>query len=244
MGDETYGQPGAHRNSTSDKPFIPNAPVMKDKILAVSSNCSGPKETYTLLLNAKEDVPAGLEAVLKPRNTEQEGKNQFVHEFDASLKDLAVKCMFNEIRTVVEESITDYPNDPLILLIFRTNTSDSAEQKATECSENWPQSFTDCYYILLAPAIRRSGCWVLEPFQMFSLIPGVTTNASKCFNNVIKSWRNWPEMPLDIAVLAFYNLFDYYIVEYDRAKYALEDFTLKPHITLRPSSEMPKQENM
>uniref|UniRef100_A0A915J0R7 Uncharacterized protein n=1 Tax=Romanomermis culicivorax TaxID=13658 RepID=A0A915J0R7_ROMCU len=46
----------------------------------------------------------------------REGKNQFVHKFDASLKDLAVKCMFNEIRTVVEKSITDYPNNPLILL--------------------------------------------------------------------------------------------------------------------------------
>uniref|UniRef100_A0A915JIL5 Uncharacterized protein n=1 Tax=Romanomermis culicivorax TaxID=13658 RepID=A0A915JIL5_ROMCU len=31
---------------------------------------------------------------------------------------------------------------------------------------------------------------------------------------------------------------------YDRAKYALGDFTLKGHIPLRPSSEMPKRENM
>uniref|UniRef100_A0A915HQ60 Uncharacterized protein n=1 Tax=Romanomermis culicivorax TaxID=13658 RepID=A0A915HQ60_ROMCU len=66
IGDETYGQPRTDGNSTSNKPFIWNGPIMKDKILAISSNCSGPKETYTLLLNAKEDVPAGLEAVLKP----------------------------------------------------------------------------------------------------------------------------------------------------------------------------------
>uniref|UniRef100_A0A915IZZ3 Uncharacterized protein n=1 Tax=Romanomermis culicivorax TaxID=13658 RepID=A0A915IZZ3_ROMCU len=152
------------------------------------------------------------------------------------------KCHISQVLSLPKDLQNIIIDD--IYRIFRTNTSDSAEQKAMERSENWPQSFTDYYYTSLAPAIRQSGCWVLEPLQMFSLISGVTTNASKCFNNVIKSWRNWREMPLDIAVLAFYNLFDYYIVKYDRAKYALDDFTLKPHITLRPSSEMPKRDNM
>uniref|UniRef100_A0A915KK24 SWIM-type domain-containing protein n=1 Tax=Romanomermis culicivorax TaxID=13658 RepID=A0A915KK24_ROMCU len=261
----------------------------------------------------------------------RKGKNQFVHKFDASLKDLAVKCMFNKIHTVVEESVTDYPNDPLILLydtmfqlgdfyasalimrhrciidepiipvaillherkfvwthltfmkwvfeqlptavttgttqvvfitdrefdfqsltpnlnhvycwrhlienlkrqinqvlslpkdlqniiidniysILKMHTSDLAEQKATEYSENWPQSFTDYYYTSLAPAIRGSRRLVLEPLQMFSLMSGVTTNASESFNNVIKSWTNRREMPLDIAIVTFYNLFDYYII--------------------------------
>uniref|UniRef100_A0A915L1D6 Uncharacterized protein n=1 Tax=Romanomermis culicivorax TaxID=13658 RepID=A0A915L1D6_ROMCU len=46
--------------------------------------------------------------------------NQFVHELDASLKDLAVKCMFNDINTVVEESIMEDPSKPLILLYDTT----------------------------------------------------------------------------------------------------------------------------
>uniref|UniRef100_A0A915JJ82 Uncharacterized protein n=1 Tax=Romanomermis culicivorax TaxID=13658 RepID=A0A915JJ82_ROMCU len=33
------------------------------------------------------------------------GSNKFVNKFDASLKDLAVKCMFDEITSVIEESI-------------------------------------------------------------------------------------------------------------------------------------------
>uniref|UniRef100_A0A915K068 Uncharacterized protein n=1 Tax=Romanomermis culicivorax TaxID=13658 RepID=A0A915K068_ROMCU len=47
-------------------------------------------------------------------------------------------------------------------------------------------------------------------------------------------------MPLDIAALAFYNLNEYYLIEYDYAKYGLGDFTPKPHIPLHPASEMPK----
>uniref|UniRef100_A0A915K961 Uncharacterized protein n=1 Tax=Romanomermis culicivorax TaxID=13658 RepID=A0A915K961_ROMCU len=46
--------------------------------------------------------------------------NQFIHELDASLKDLAIKCMFEEIHTVVKGSITEYPNEPLILLYDTT----------------------------------------------------------------------------------------------------------------------------
>uniref|UniRef100_A0A915KTD3 SWIM-type domain-containing protein n=1 Tax=Romanomermis culicivorax TaxID=13658 RepID=A0A915KTD3_ROMCU len=51
-------------------------------------------------------------------------------------------------------------------------------------------------------------------------------------------------MPLEIAILALYNLYEYYFIEYDRSKYGLGDFTLKPCIPLHPASEMPKRENM
>uniref|UniRef100_A0A915KGT0 Uncharacterized protein n=1 Tax=Romanomermis culicivorax TaxID=13658 RepID=A0A915KGT0_ROMCU len=51
-------------------------------------------------------------------------------------------------------------------------------------------------------------------------------------------------MPLDIATLPFYNLYEYYLIEYDTAKYGLGNFTLKPRIPLHPALEMPKQENM
>uniref|UniRef100_A0A915KBQ3 Vitellogenin n=1 Tax=Romanomermis culicivorax TaxID=13658 RepID=A0A915KBQ3_ROMCU len=40
-------------------------------IVKNQGNCTGWKETYTSLLNTKEDVPAKLEAVLKPCNTKQ-----------------------------------------------------------------------------------------------------------------------------------------------------------------------------
>uniref|UniRef100_A0A915I6M2 Uncharacterized protein n=1 Tax=Romanomermis culicivorax TaxID=13658 RepID=A0A915I6M2_ROMCU len=36
---------------------------------------------------------------------------------------------------------------------------------------------------------------------------GITTNASESFNRVLKSWTLWREMPIDVAVLAFYSLF-------------------------------------
>uniref|UniRef100_A0A915JVA0 Uncharacterized protein n=1 Tax=Romanomermis culicivorax TaxID=13658 RepID=A0A915JVA0_ROMCU len=68
-----------------------------------------------------------LKNIFFVRNIKSQKTDQSGHQMDnsscfltilyrASLKDLAVKCMFNQIDTVVEESITDYPNEPLILL--------------------------------------------------------------------------------------------------------------------------------
>uniref|UniRef100_A0A915JWR8 Uncharacterized protein n=1 Tax=Romanomermis culicivorax TaxID=13658 RepID=A0A915JWR8_ROMCU len=33
------------------------------------------------------------------------------------------------------------------------------------------------------------------------------TNASEGFNKVLKTWTSWREMPIDVAVLAFYTHF-------------------------------------
>uniref|UniRef100_A0A915I2S4 Uncharacterized protein n=1 Tax=Romanomermis culicivorax TaxID=13658 RepID=A0A915I2S4_ROMCU len=52
-------------------PFVRNALIMPDKILAVLSNPAEQEEMYTSLLNAKQDVPAGFEAILKQQNTKQ-----------------------------------------------------------------------------------------------------------------------------------------------------------------------------
>uniref|UniRef100_A0A915KE48 Uncharacterized protein n=1 Tax=Romanomermis culicivorax TaxID=13658 RepID=A0A915KE48_ROMCU len=51
-------------------------------------------------------------------------------------------------------------------------------------------------------------------------------------------------MPLDIAVLTFFNLYKYYIIKYNQAKYGLGDFTLKLGIPLCPASEKLKRDNM
>uniref|UniRef100_A0A915J8A3 Fatty acyl-CoA reductase n=1 Tax=Romanomermis culicivorax TaxID=13658 RepID=A0A915J8A3_ROMCU len=92
----------------------------------------------------------------------------------------------------------------------------------------------------IVPVDVVSNVLIVTAWHRANETTGITTNASESFKNVIKSWTNWREMPLDIAALSFYNLYEYYLIEYDRSKYGLGDFTLKPHIPLHPASEMPK----
>uniref|UniRef100_A0A915JAH5 Uncharacterized protein n=1 Tax=Romanomermis culicivorax TaxID=13658 RepID=A0A915JAH5_ROMCU len=68
------------------------------------------------------------------------------------------------------------------------------------------------------------------------------TNTSESFNKVLKTWTSWREMPIEVAVLAFYTLFHYYNIDYDHAKYGIGDFKLNTHIPLRPANEMLKRE--
>lgn len=56
--------------------------------------------------------------------------------------------------------------------IMKSESQRIAEQKAENYSNEWPVDFKDYYFASIAPAIRRSGRWVLEPIGMYSPISG------------------------------------------------------------------------
>ena len=82
--------------------------------------------------------------------------------------------------------------------------------------------------------------WILAPLKLYTVHSGITNNASESMNNVIKRLIDWKEVPVDVAVLSFFDLQNYYWNECLRRLCSTGNYRLKSQFIScrRPSSEI------
>ena len=54
---------------------------------------------------------------------------------------------------------------------------------------------------------------MLEKYEVYNPLSGITTNQAEGFNCVLKRLQNWKETPVEAAVMAFYHLQAFYVNE-------------------------------
>ena len=68
--------------------------------------------------------------------------------------------------------------------------------------------------------------FILEPLSLYDPFSGVTNNASESMNTVMKSPLAWQERQVDVMVLTFYQLQNYFLAEIRRGLAGIGSYTL------------------
>ena len=87
----------------------------------------------------------------------------------------------------------------------------------------WSSPFSAYYTDVIHPKIKHIGRWHLSRFGMDS----ITTNQSESFNAVIKHLQQWQEAPIDAMALSLFRLTQFYLVEVQRGRRGLGDYSLR-----------------
>ena len=91
--------------------------------------------------------------------------------------------------------------------------------------------------------MHNMGSWVLAPFGVALL----TTNQAESFNATMKRFQNWKKLPLDMMVVSFLRLDEFFAARIARGHYGLDDYKLRKHLQKYYPSEgavIPKQVTM
>jgi len=87
----------------------------------------------------------------------------------------------------------------------------------------WSSPFSAYYTDVIHPKIKHIGRWHLSRFGMDS----ITTNQSESFNAVIKHLQQWQEAPIDAMALSLFRLTQFYLVEVQRGRRGLGNYSLR-----------------
>lgn len=107
--------------------------------------------------------------------------------------------------------------------LIKQNTEENYSALKESLSEDWDNEFKKYFETCLNNAIlNHSGRWIIYPTGLYCPLSGITTNAAESFNNVLKMWNNWKEMPIDALVLSLQYLTNFYEREITRGFMAWE----------------------
>jgi len=101
------------------------------------------------------------------------------------------------------------------------------ETKSILCDTWNPDFLTYFEKQIQSAVINHAGRWVIDRYGIYSPTEGITSNAAESFNNILKTWQDWREMPLDCLVLQLHYLCKFYAREVDRGLHGQGDFLLK-----------------
>ena len=82
--------------------------------------------------------------------------------------------------------------------------------------------------------IQSLARWAIEPVTKFDPYSGVIQNQSESLNKLMKSIQKWKECLIDVIVLSFLRLQQYYLKEISRGRAGIWNYTLKTeHVSAR-----------
>ena len=118
-----------------------------------------------------------------------------------------------------------YIND--VVKIMQTDSIEDMDLRFTALSSKWSQSMVSYFDENLRSSIENHAAkFILEPLGLYDPFSGVTNNASESINTVIKSLTAWNERPVDVIVLTFYQLQNYFLAEIRRGLAGIGSYTL------------------
>ena len=101
--------------------------------------------------------------------------------------------------------------------MFHSASKDEYKKRLVYYSKTWDPLFEQYYRKEIHPIVsHKVGRWLLESYQLYNSYCGITNNQAKSFNRVIKDFQQWKEAPLDLFVLALYQLQAFYYNEIQR----------------------------
>ena len=80
----------------------------------------------------------------------------------------------------------------------------------------------------ISPNLTKVCKWAIEKTTKFDPYSGITQNQSESINKLLKSLNKWKEAPVDVVVLSFLRLHQYYIKEISRGRVGLGNYNLRP----------------
>ena len=110
---------------------------------------------------------------------------------------------------------------------MQTDSIEDMDLRFTALSSKWSQSMVSYFDENLRSSIENHAAkFILELLGLYDPFSGVTNNASESINTVIKSLTAWNERPVDVIVLTFYQLQNYFLAEIRRGLAGIGSYTL------------------
>lgn len=152
----------------------------------------------------------------------------------------------NVDRWLVQHGVDAKKRNAYISDMYRLLKQDSLENFMALKNEKimeWSDEFAKYFESRLEDDFKNHASrWILEPLGLYSPTSGITSNAAESFNNILKSWQNWREMPLDCNVLSLLFLCNFYDREIQRGLHGQGEFHLKDGIKPRDVHYLPNQQ--
>ena len=92
----------------------------------------------------------------------------------------------------------------------------------------WIDEFKRHFNDRISPNLTMVCKWAIDKITRFDPYSGITQNQSESMNKLLKSLNKWKEAPVDVVILSFLRLHQYYIKEIYIERAGLGNYTLKP----------------
>ena len=79
----------------------------------------------------------------------------------------------------------------------------------------------------ISPNLIKVCKWAIDKITRVDPYSGITQNQSESMNKLLKSLNKWKEAPVDVVVLSFLQLQQYYIKEISRGRAGLGNYNLR-----------------
>ena len=114
----------------------------------------------------------------------------------------------------------------------RTKPGQDSREKSLEAidqlQEAWLGDFKKYFNDRISPNLTKVCKWAIDKITRFDPYSGFTQNQSESMNKLLKSLNKWNEAPVDVVVLSFLRLHQYYIKEISRGHAGLSNYNLRP----------------
>ena len=126
-----------------------------------------------------------------------------------------------------QDDISVYKQD--VLTVMRADSEKELLAKVDDLSEKWSQPMVEYFNSeLKSDIMKHSAKFVLAPLGLYDPFSGITNNISESMNCVMKDLLDWKEVPVDVIVLCFQMLQNYYLAEVRRGFGGIGTYTLTP----------------
>ena len=115
-----------------------------------------------------------------------------------------------------------------IRFIFGRDSLEGSMESYETLKVSWDQSFVGYFQERILPYLGKLAKWGIQSVTKFDPYSGITQNQSESMNKLLKSLNKWKEVPVDVVILSFLRLHQYYLKEIQRGRAGLGTYTLKP----------------
>lgn len=114
--------------------------------------------------------------------------------------------------------------------ILSAETKEDYEELVEEKSKTWSYPFYEYFKRAIDANVECHAAWGVMHLIDIVGSKGKTTNQSEGFNFLLKSLNDWHEVPLDVIIVAFQMLQNFYIREIQRGYAGIGTYTLKKEL--------------
>ena len=102
--------------------------------------------------------------------------------------------------------------------IFGQDSREKSLEAINQLQEAWLGDFKKYFKDRISPNLTKVCKWAIDKITRFDPYSGITQNQSESMNKLLKSLNKWKEAPVDVVVLSFLQLHQYYIKEISRGR--------------------------
>ena len=112
--------------------------------------------------------------------------------------------------------------------IFGKESRDKSLEAINQLQEAWLDDFKKYFNDRISPSLTKVCKWAIDKITRFDPYSGITQNQSESMNKLLKSLNKWKEAPVDVIILSFLRLHQYYVKEISRGRAGLGNYNLRP----------------